>query len=101
MKSTYKKCVFLYVSLCAAGTFGLLISPDLAPKAEAQVEGACSALVQERLNARESVSGLTGLIQGEEVDTRGITESVGSNLEAQIACATPQIQAPNQPTATE
>jgi hypothetical protein len=93
MKSTYKKCVFLYVSLCAAGTFGLLISPDLAPKAEAQVEeNPCSAVVQERLNAREAFSGLTGLIQGEEVDTRGITESIGSNLDAQIACATPQIQ---------
>jgi hypothetical protein len=98
MKSTYKKCVFLYVSLCAAGTFGLLISPDLAPRADAS-NGApepnpCSAVVQERLNAREAFSGLTGLIQGEEVDTRGITESIGSNLDSQIECATPQIQDP-------
>ena len=93
MKSTYKKCVFLYVSLCAAGTFGLLISPELAPKAVAQAEG-CSAVVQERLNAREVFSGLTGIITGQEVDTRGITESIGSNLEAHVGCATPPIQAP-------
>lgn len=88
MKSTYKKCVFLYISLCAAGTFGLLISPDLAPRAEAQ-ENPCSALVEERLSARASISGLPRLIEG-EADTTGITELLTPDLGANLDCVTSQ-----------
>jgi hypothetical protein len=90
MKSTYRKTVFLYVLLSAAGTFGSLISTDLISNADAQPrENPCSVLVQERLNAREAFS---GLIAGG--DPSAIVGSIESNLGAHVDCATPELQPP-------
>ncbi len=47
--------MFVYVSLWAAGTLGLLISPDFVPREEASA--ACEQLFEAREIAREAIQG--------------------------------------------